>query len=170
MVKGFPRGKPGDNPTEGNVDELLTEIPQGGTPGSIAAYRSGSRVRRWVFGLLIVGTIGAAVAGHQYFKWLERQRVIVRPEYVVDEEASADAVRAFHWDDGSARLGLSREPPGVEVIVLPDREIRLADGHDHAQVNLTVRDGKTIKLKVLSGKIVQTPTGQPRPEAAASSP
>jgi hypothetical protein len=170
MAKEFPRGKPGDIPTEGNADELLTEIPGGREPGSIEGYQSGSRVRRWVFGLLIVGTIGAAVAGHQYFKWLERQREIVDPQYVVDDAAAAGAVREFYWDDGSARLGLTREPPGIEVIVLPDREIRLAPGHDHAQVNVTVRDGKTVKLKVLTGKIVQTEVETPPPAGAASSP
>jgi hypothetical protein len=166
MPKEFPRGKPDDQPTKGEDDELLAEIPEGGEPGSIDGYVEGARVRRWIFGVLLVGTIGAAFGARQYIKHLEEERKKIVPEYVVDEESAARAVREFHWGDGPARLGLSREPPGVERIVLPDREIVLAEGYDHAQVNVDVRNGKTIKLKVLTGKIKQTPTS-PSPTATA---
>ena len=166
MAKDFPRGKPGDQPTQGETDELLEDVPEDSDLGSIDGYVKGTKVRRWVFGLLIFGTIGAGIAGYQYVKYLQEERKKIVPEYVIDEEAAARAVREFYWEDGPARLGLSREPPGVERIVLPDREIVLADGYDHAQVNVNVRNGKTIKLRVLTGKIVQTPTG-PRPEAKA---
>jgi hypothetical protein len=164
------RGKPGESPTEGNVDELLTEIPEGEAPGSIDGYRAGSRMRLWIFGGLIVGTIGLGIAAHQWVEHLEDERATIVPHYIVDEESAARAVRELHWAEGPARLGLSREPPGVEVIVLPDHEIRLADGHDHAQVKVLVRDGKTVDIKVLSGKIELKEVEAPTPAEPATPP
>lgn len=59
------------------------------------------------------------------------------------------------WSEGKARLGLSREPPGVHTIELPDRTLTLADGVDMAQFKVVVEAGKTTALEVLSGEIVE---------------
>ncbi len=53
----------------------------------------------------------------------------------------------------------------MEEIVLPDRRLVLAPGHDIAQVKLEVKDGATVALKVLVGEVVQLP---PLPEEAAA--
>jgi hypothetical protein len=66
--------------------------------------------------------------------------------------------------DGSMRVGLSREPPGVNILHLPDRDITLARGANKAQFKVEVRDGKTVRLQVLTGEIVETLTD---PEATA---
>lgn len=158
MAKQFPRPKPGATPTKGGADELLEAPPEGEAPlGSIAAYRAGSKTRRWVFGTLIVGTISALFIGRWYMNHLDEQRHHQPPVYTVDPELLDELTREVHWDSGTARLGLSREPPGVEAIVLPDRVLRLAEGHDHAQVKVTVVDGRTEDIKVLVGRIVQHP-------------
>ena len=170
MVKEFRRGLPGENPTEGNIDELLADIPANAAPSSLEGYKSGARMRWYLAGGLVLGTIALGIGAHQYIEHLEEQRRIIVPAYVVDEEAAARAVRELHWADGPARLGLSREAPGVEVIVLPDREIRPADGHDHAQVKVEVRNGKTVDIKVLSGKIKLSEREAQPPAPPASSP
>ncbi|MCH9686995.1 MAG: hypothetical protein K0V04_36505, partial [Deltaproteobacteria bacterium] len=54
-----------------------------------------------------------------------------------------------------ARLGMSRQDPGVRAIVLPDRIVTLAPGCDHAQIKVDVRDGKTVQLDVVVGEIRQ---------------
>ncbi len=63
--------------------------------------------------------------------------------------------RTMEWTGGKARLGLNRELPGVMEISLPDRTLRLADGSDDAMVALEVVDGKTVRLEVTRGKVVE---------------
>ena len=172
MAKSFPRPEKGQNPTAGGENELLDEIPDEGFGGSLAAYARGSKVRRLVWGGLIVGSIAAVFAGRWYIKKLEAERRKgIAPGYVVDAEHRDNAVRELHWEDGPARFALSREPPGVNVIILPDRELRLAPGHESAQLKLNVENGKTVMLRVLVGRIEQTryetESPPPAPEATA---
>jgi hypothetical protein len=173
MKREFPRPQQGaPPPTTGGDDELLDELPESPRGGSIEGYRAGSRTRRWVFGTITIGVIAACVGGYLYIEHVREQRERVVPEYVVDPDTVATAPREFHWADGTARLGLTRQPPGVESIVLPDRVLRLAEGCDHAQVKLSVVEGRTVEIKVLVGQIVQhrLDTGESAPVPPATAP
>jgi hypothetical protein len=150
----FRRPKEGEIPTEGKLDELLVDPPEG-VPSSLQAYRAGSRARRWVFGSLTIGVIAAGLAGRWYVDHLEQKRR-VRPTYRLADSLEG-RTRSIEWTSGQARLGLARQAPGVEEIVLPDRVLRLADGYDQAQVRVVVEHGKTVKLDVLIGKIEEHP-------------
>ena len=152
--KEFRRAQPGDQPTQGNLDELLEDPPGLSARGSLAAYAEGSRVRRRVYLGLILGTLGAAVAARWYASYLDHKRRNPVPEYTLADGAS-DEIRPnkIEWSSGFARLGLSRQSPGVEQIVLPDHVITLAEGCDHAQVRVNVVEGRTVELKVLVGDV-----------------
>lgn len=162
MKPKFRGPRDGDRPTEGNLDELLAEPPEGITGGALVGYRDGSRVRRKVYLVLIVGAIGATYAGHLYVKHLDAQRQTIAPEYTLAEGAEhEERADVLVWSGGVARLGLSRQKPGVRAIVLPDRIITLAPGCDHAQIKVNVRDGETVGLKVVTGEIRQRPHSSP---------
>jgi hypothetical protein len=150
----FRRPKEGEIPTQGSLDELLAEPPEG-LPNNLEAYRAGSKVRRWVFGSLMLGVIGAGVAGKWYVDHLEAQRR-ERPVYRLADSLEG-RTRSIEWSSGQARLGLARQEPGVEEIILPDRVLRLAEGYDQAQVRVVVENGETVKLDVLIGKIEEHP-------------
>jgi len=156
-------------PTRGSDDELLADPPAGAPPGGIQGYAAGRRLRL-VLGIAVVGLV--AGVGWTVKRWKDEaeaeRRAPKQPSYslaAVPDDGSDERPRRLVWNDGPARLGLSSAEPGVEEIVLPDRRLRLAPGHDVAQLRLEVRDGKTIELKVLVGDIVQLP-----PEAAAAPP
>ncbi len=159
MKREFPRGAADAKPTQGDLDELLAEDelppPEG---GGLAAYKAGSRVRRWIYGGLGVGTLLAIVIGQLYVRWLDHKRHNPTPEYQL-APGTEDEVRpnTIEWTSGFARLGLSRTEPVIEAIVLPDRVLRLAEGSDHAQVKVNVVDGQTVELKIITGKIVSEP-------------
>lgn len=150
----FRRPQEGEIPTEGSLDELLADPPEG-VPSPLQAYRAGSRVRRWVFGSLIVGVFTAAFAGKWYVDHLDAKRRTPHVYKLADSPEGRP--RSFEWTSGQARLGLSRQAPGIREIVLPDRVLRLADGYDHAQVKVVVEDGETTQLDVLVGKIEEVP-------------
>ena len=99
--------------------------------------------------------IGAGFAGKWYVDHLDAKRR-ARPSYRLSDSLEGRA-RSFEWSEGQARLGLARQAPGIEEIVLPDRVVRLADGYDHAQLRVIVQDDKTVQLDVLVGKIVEEP-------------
>jgi hypothetical protein len=142
-------------PTEGSEDELLDDPPALSQAWSLQAYASGTRVRSIVFGSLILGTVGAGVAGYLYVDHLQEEQAKVVPSYDVAPDSVEAEDRILYWTDGPARLGLYRQAPGVRVVVLPDRIVQLAEGYDHAQIKVEVREGKTIKLTVLTGRVVQ---------------
>lgn len=170
MKREFRRPAPGEQPTAGNLDELLVDPPDLPTVGPLTGYRDGSRTRRRVYVGLIVGLVAAALAGRWYVGHLEEQRRVPLPEYTL-AAGSEDEVRpdALVWTEGVARLGMSRQEPGIKAIVLPDRVLTLAPSCDHAQVKVDVRDGKTVRLKVVVGEIRQTPREPaPAPDAAPS--
>jgi len=158
MGREFRRPKEGDQPTAGGLDELLADPPVLPTEGPLTGYRDGSRVRRRVYLGLVVGVIGAGVAGKWYVGYLDRQRVVPLPEYRLAAGAELEErPDVMVWTSGLARLGMARQQPGVKAIVLPDRILTLAPGCDHAQVKVNVVDGKTVALDVVLGEIRQRP-------------
>lgn len=158
MKREFRRPAPGDRPTAGGLDELLEEPPTGPSFGPLTGYREGSRVRRWIYLALVAGVLAAFFVGRWYVQHLEEQRRIPSPEYQLAEGAEdEERPDVMVWTSGVARLGLSRQQPGVRAIVLPDRVVTLAPGCDHAQIKVDVRDGETKALKVLVGEIRHKP-------------
>lgn len=151
---------PRPSPTEGGDDELLAEVPDGsGVEGAFAGYAWSRKVRWFVGSALALGTVAALWGGYWYTDYLREQaRRGIKPEYDAPPTDVSPQDRVMHWDSGAARLGLSREPPGVNLIVLPDREIRLAEDYDSAQLSVRVEDGRTVKLRVLTGRIDVTRT------------
>jgi hypothetical protein len=118
-----------------------------------------------IFAVVVVAAIAGAVS---FYRWLDARREEARnapvvPAYAVTEgEDVAARPRQLVWSSGPARLGLAREPPGVDEIVLPDRRIRLADGCDHAQIKVDVVGDRTVSLKIVVGEIVQLPVQEGR--------
>ncbi len=159
-----PSGERHPPPTTGHLDELLSDPPNAAPGGSIAGYRAG-RWTRVAFALVLIAAVGGAIAVYrsiQARREAERNAPVV-PTYSVSEGADTESrPRQLVWSSGPARLGLAREPPGVEEIVLPDRRIRLADGCDHAQIKIDVVGDRTVSLKVVVGDIVQLPLTEDR--------
>jgi hypothetical protein len=153
--------KPTERPaSRGRLDELLADPPDLPTIGALTGYRDGLRVRRGLVVALLIGIVIAIMVGRWYVRWLEEQKnAPPTPAYQLAPGAEHESrPDALVWTEGTARLGLSRQDPGVKAIVLPDRVLTLARGCDHAQVKVTVEGGKTVKLKVLVGEIVETST------------
>lgn len=154
MRREYRRPREGDQPTAGQLDELLPDPPHQPPVGPLTGYRDGTRVRRRVYLGLVFGVLGATLAGRCYVEHLEAQRRIPAPQYQLaagaEDEARPDVMV---WSSGLARLGLSRQQPGIRAIVLPDRIVTLAPGCDHAQIKVNVVDGETVQLKVLLGEI-----------------
>lgn len=147
-------------PTTGGADELLDVLPDlNPAEGAFAGY-SGSKKVRWFIGCsMAFGVVGAVWGGFWYADYVRAQaRRGIKPEYVSPSANISAEDRVMHWDSGAARLGLAKEPPGVNLIVLPDRELRLAEGYDSAQLSVRVEDGRTVKLRVLTGRIDVTRT------------
>jgi hypothetical protein len=164
QLRAAPARKP---PTTGGLDELLDAPPPGAPPGGLDGYRAGRWLRLGMISVIVTGVLATAW-------WLvddRKQRdaadaAPTMPSYTLLPEVDPSArARRLVWSEGPARLGLSRQEPGVEEIVLPDRRLVLAPGHDIAQVKLEVKDGATVALKVLVGEVVQLP---PLPEEAAA--
>jgi len=148
---------PRDN-HNGDIDQLLDDPPDTDYHrGRFAGYEAGSRVRRFVFIGLALSSIAAVIAGYWYITYLHANRT---PQHAVPLPEGTDTSkrsRTMTWSSGQARLGLTREPPGLLAIELPDRTIRLAPDCDSAQVRLDVVDGKTVQMTVLFGDIVEEP-------------
>jgi len=156
-------------PTAGNDDELLADPPEGAPPGGIQGYVAGRRLRIGI-GIAVIALL--SVVGWTIKRWKDEAAEAARapkvPSYTLPADATPDEgerPRKLVWSDGPARLGLSRAEPGIDEIVLPDRRLRLAPGHDVAQVKLEVKDGQTIALKIIAGDVVQLP-----PEGATALP
>jgi hypothetical protein len=148
-------------PTKGGDDELLADPPMGPPPGGIQGYAAGRRLRMWI-AAVVIGVLAIIAWQIKRLKdeAAEQARAPKVPSYTLPTEPAVDdgdRPRKLIWNDGPARLGLSSAEPGVEEIVLPDRRLRLAPGHDVAQVKLEVKGGKTIALKIIAGDVVQLP-------------
>lgn len=137
------------------LDELLDDPPPTDHHlGRFAGYRAAHRVRRRMVAVLVVAIAASVVAYWRYTAWLEHERT--HPYELPADTDLSERPREMTWSGGRARLALSREAPGVEIIHLPDRDIRLADGCERAQIKVHVEDGQTIALDVLSGEITET--------------
>lgn len=140
-------------------DELLTDVSAARGDhhlGQFAAWRA-HRVQRWIIGgalagAVLVGVVVLAVHTRQ----IRHERLHPLPE--VEATIAPGTPREMSLSDGAMRVGLGREAPAVEVLHLPDRDITLARGSNKAQFKVEVRDGKTVRLQVLTGKIVETLT------------
>lgn len=138
------------------LDELMDDPPFGEHHlGRFAGYEAAKRVRRRMVIVMLTACPVSVIAYVQYTRWLEYQRT---HPYQLPEGSDLDGrPREMTWNDGKARLALVREPPGLLTVHLPDMDITLADGCDHAQFKVHVRDGETLTVQVISGDIVQTP-------------
>lgn len=137
-------------------DELMADPPRGDHHlGRFAGYSAAHRVRRRIVSVLVLAGVASIVAYQQYAAYLTHK--YEHPFELPPGTDTSTRPRALHWSDGEARLGLSREPPSVEAIHLPDKTIRLADGCDHAQVRVDVIDGRTVAVETLVGEIVEVP-------------
>ncbi len=147
-------------PTMGGADELLDELPEWDpADGAFAGYSGSSRVRWFIGCSMALGVVGAVWGGFWYADYVRDQaRRGITPQYENPRTDVTAQDRIMHWDSGAARLGLARESPGVNLIVLPDREIRLAEGYESAQLSVRVEDGRTVKLRVLTGRVDVTRT------------
>lgn len=141
-------------PTAGSLDELMDDPPAIATGGSLEAYRDGSNVRRKIYIGLAVGIVAAVGGGYVVAKNYRYDQDNPTAHYTVAEGSEHDGrPRSMQWDAGFARLALSRTPPGINQIILPDRVVRLADGVETAQFKVNVVDGKTVEFKVLTGDV-----------------
>ena len=146
-------------PTTGATDELLADPPAGPPPGGLDGYRAGRKVRYGIFGVLALAVLGTGWLVNRWQATEEAERRAPKlPVYTLSPEVDdAARPRQLVWSEGFARLGLARAQPGVEEILLPDRRVRLAPGHDVAQIKVEVRDGRTVSLTVLVGRVVELP-------------
>ena len=153
---------PGSGPSSRD-DELLDDPPETDHHlGRMAGYRRGTRARTAVFLTLAVSVAAATLLGRWYAKRLDEELHRPSPTYeLAPGDTGQGRARELTWSTVRARLGLSREPPGVEQIRLPDRILRLAEGHDHAQVRVEVRNGETVQIEVITGQIEEEPITAP---------
>ncbi len=133
------------------------EVPP---PSVLHGYAEGGLVRRLVYGVAVVATAGAVVAGIRYARY--RDTVLRDPAQVYAPVETPPGTaqarpRTLSWAAGRARLGLARRPPSATRILLPDRVIELAPDSAHAQIEVEVRDGRTVRLTTIVGEIVARP-------------
>ena len=163
-------------------DELLSDPPEGPGYAPLHGYRAGSRARRLLWLVVALALLVAVGAGVWWARRTdERLRRSSAPPAAHYTASPGTRPREMVWTSGRARLGLSRFEPGVQVIRLPDRTLRLAEGCDHAQVVVEV-EGDTSRVHVLLGDIIEDPssasnrapapraTGSPRPAPRATAP
>ena len=152
----LPEVAPRRDQHSGDVGQLLDDPPETDYHrGRFAGYEAGSGVRKFVFIGLVVASIGAVIAGYWYITYLHANKTPLHAVPLPEGTDISKRSRVMTWSSGQARLGLTREPPGLLAIELPDRVLRLAPDCDSAQVRLNVVDGKTVQLMVLFGDIVE---------------
>lgn len=145
---------PAAPPASERDDELLSDLPRGEHHrGRLAGYSAGNRARLVLIACLALLFTGTIVA---WYKWARRGEAPTARQFQLPPGTdTSDRPRVLTWSEGKARLGLSREPPGVHTIELPDRTLTLADGSDMAQFKVAVEAGETTALEVVSGAIVE---------------
>lgn len=146
-------------PAADRLDELLADPPLGEyNQGRLGGYAAGARSRRLLALVGVVAVIVIIAGGYALITHFQNRKPI--PIHAAPLPEGTDVrgrSRVMTWSSGQARLALTREPPGADTIVLPDRVIGLADGCDAAQVKVEVEDGRTTMVKVLYGEVVQGP-------------
>ena len=154
MSKAVRQRQPDQAPTQGDLDELMEDPPASVGDGVLSAHQDGGRIRRRVYGGTVLGALVLIAIGYSYVAQLQHKRDNPTAQYTVAAGAEDEIrPRSMVWNSGFARLALSREPPGITQIVLPDRFVELADGVDTAQFKVNVVDGRTISFKVLTGQV-----------------
>jgi hypothetical protein len=173
LIERHPEPPPRDEPDLADLprvarprerdDELLTELPPHDYHlGQFAGWRA-TRKLRWMIGGVLGGTLLVGVIVLiVHTRELRHQKLHPMPE--VEATIAPGTPRDMTLSEGSMRVGLSAEPPGINILHLPDRDITLARGSDKAQFKVEIREGKTVRLQVLTGEIVETLTD---PEATA---
>lgn len=149
--------EPGTVRARARDDELLDELPETDHHlGRFAGWRA-VRKTRWIVSISLTAavTIGVVIFVTSTRDLREHKR---HPLPEVEATISEGTAREMTLSSGRMRVGLSREPPGVNVLHLPDRDITLGRGADKAQLNVEIEDGRTVRLKLLSGKIQETLT------------
>jgi hypothetical protein len=138
-------------------DELLEELPATDHHlGRFAGWRA-VRKTRWIVGVTLgVALIVGVVVFVLHSRELRHRRLHPLPE--VEATITPGTPREMTMSEGHMRVGLSREPPAVNVLHLPDRDITLAPGAEKAQFKVEVRGGETVMVKVLTGEIVESLT------------
>ncbi|MCB9704595.1 MAG: hypothetical protein H6711_22110 [Myxococcales bacterium] len=142
-------------------DELLADPPETDFHlGRLGGYRAAGRMRSLLAVGFAVATVAAIAAGYYYITYLQEHRTPVHAVPLPEGSDLEGRPRTMTWSGGKARLGLTREPPGLLEIELPDRTLRLADGCDSAQVRVNVDGGRTVEVTVLFGEVDQVPAGE----------
>ncbi len=143
-----------DQNLEHDPDELLSDPPMGEHHrGRFTGLQAGFSLRLKL--LLFAGavTVTLIVLAHRGRAQNEWQRM--HPFQLSEEARSEARPRALTWTEGKVRLGLNRRPPGLLMIHLPDRDLELAEDCEHAQFDVEVKDGVTIKVEIIYGEIKQ---------------
>ncbi|MFV8748951.1 hypothetical protein ACNOYE_00210 [Nannocystaceae bacterium ST9] len=135
-------------------DELLDELPATEHMGGFSGWKAGRRVRWIIVGVFAAVGLTIAIVSWKLAAQREYERLHPLPE--VEATIAPGTPREMTLADGQFRLGIAREAPAINVVHLPDRDITLAKGSDKAQFKVEVADGKTTRLVVLTGKIVET--------------
>lgn len=140
-------------PTSERDDELLPDPPAGEHHlGRLAGYRAARKVRLVLLACLaVLFTVTAVV----WYQWARPAPASSRQFQLPPGTDLSARPRVLTWSSGKARLGLSREPPGVDTVELPDRTLRLAAGSDLAQFKVVVEDDRTVAIEIVSGAIVE---------------
>lgn len=135
-------------------DELLADPPELERLGGFSGWRAGRRARGLLGGAFAVVALTVAILSWQIAKRREFDRLHPLPE--VEATIAPGTPREMTVSEGKFRLGIAREPPSINVVHLPDRDITLAEGVDKAQFKVEVAGGKTQKITVLTGRVVET--------------
>jgi hypothetical protein len=138
-------------------DELLTELPPHDYYlGHFAGWRATRKLRWFVGGTLGATLLVGVIVLIVHTREVRHHKLHPMPE--VEATITPGTPRDMSLSEGSMRVGLSREPPGINILHLPDRDVTLARGSDKAQFKVEIREGKTARLQVLTGEIVETLT------------
>ncbi|MBK8261716.1 MAG: hypothetical protein IPK80_10295 [Nannocystis sp.] len=139
-------------------DELMADPPASDHHlGRFAGYRAADRLRRRITIAMVVAVIASVVAVYFYIRQLQRERAPIYAAPLPPGTDFSGRSRTMTWSSGKARLALTREPPGIDTIALPDRIIRLAEGAESAELRVDVVDGRTVERTLIRGQIREEP-------------